>query len=74
MPAELSVAGIDGHALAPLFGLTTVEQHPRLQGRTAVGMVFEGLAAEGALERTVTVPVDFQARTSTTAPPAPPAP
>lgn len=73
VPAELSVAGIDGHALAPLFGLTTVEQHPRVQGRAAVGMVLEELAPGGAAERTVTLPVDFAARTSTTAPPAPPA-
>ncbi|WXZ51226.1 hypothetical protein WDV94_10310 [Clavibacter tessellarius] len=67
------MAGIDGHALAPLFGLTTVEQHPRQQGRTAVGMVLEGLAPAGAPERTCTMPVDFAARGSTTAPPSPPA-
>lgn len=35
VPEELSVVGVDGHELAELFGLTTVDQHPLGQGRLA---------------------------------------
>jgi LacI family repressor for deo operon, udp, cdd, tsx, nupC, and nupG len=45
-----------------------VQQHPRLQGRTAVGMVLEGLAPAGAAEHTVTLPVDFTAQAGPGAP------
>ena len=70
VPQELSVVGIDGHDLADMFGLTTLEQHPKRQGRLAVDLVIEGLAAgPGAGQtRNVTVPVDFAPRSSTTAP------
>lgn len=72
VPQDLSVVGIDGHDLADMFGLTTLEQHPKRQGRLAVDLVMEGLAAgSGPVKtRTVTVPVDFAARSSTTAPAA----
>jgi DNA-binding LacI/PurR family transcriptional regulator len=71
VPQELSVVGIDGHDLADMFGLTTLEQHPKRQGRLAVDLVMEGLAAgpTAGTTRNVTVPVDFAARSSTTAPP-----
>ncbi|TFD54625.1 LacI family transcriptional regulator [Cryobacterium frigoriphilum] len=36
VPADLSVIGIDGHPYADMFRLTTLEQHPREQGRLAV--------------------------------------
>lgn len=32
VPGDISVVGIDGHDLGPLFGLTTVDQHPFNQG------------------------------------------
>lgn len=39
VPTELSVVGIDDHAHAEMFGLTTIHQHPREQGREAVRLL-----------------------------------
>ncbi|MBM7503461.1 LacI family DNA-binding transcriptional regulator [Agromyces aurantiacus] len=39
VPEELSVIGVDGHAYAEMFELTTVEQYPGEQGRAAVEAV-----------------------------------
>jgi DNA-binding LacI/PurR family transcriptional regulator len=63
VPSQLSVVGIDGHALAPMFGLTTLEQHPAAQGATAVA-----LALSDAPAGHVTAPVDFTVRRTTRAP------
>ncbi|MGX1694032.1 LacI family DNA-binding transcriptional regulator [Microbacterium keratanolyticum] len=41
IPGELSVVGIDDHQYAEMFGLTTMRQHPREQGRTAVRLLQE---------------------------------
>jgi DNA-binding LacI/PurR family transcriptional regulator len=70
VPAQLSVVGVDGHSLADLFELTTLEQHPARQGQLAVGMILARLDDEsGAPEvEHVTMPVDFVVRRSTTAP------
>ena len=35
IPEDLSVVGIDGHELGEFFGLTTVDQNPPQQGKTA---------------------------------------
>lgn len=35
VPGELSVIGVDGHDLADLFGLTTIDQFPHAQGERA---------------------------------------
>lgn len=73
IPAELSVIGIDGHDLAPMFALTTLEQFPSLQGTRAVELVMEQMAAEpgAAAEQVITMPVTLKVRRSTTAPPRP---
>jgi DNA-binding LacI/PurR family transcriptional regulator len=73
VPAQLSVVGIDGHSLAEMFGLTTLEQHPTAQGDRAVRLILARLAPEaGTLDpERITMPVDFVVRGSTTAPPAP---
>ncbi|WP_150307091.1 LacI family DNA-binding transcriptional regulator [Planctomonas psychrotolerans] len=69
VPQDLSVVGIDGHELSDMFGLTTLQQHPKHQGRLAVDLVLRGLAGGGAdTGGSVSVPVDFAARSSTTAP------
>lgn len=47
VPEELSVVGIDGHELAEMFDLTTLEQHPRGQGALAVDLVMAELSATG---------------------------
>ena len=73
VPAQLSVVGIDGHDLAELFGLTTLEQHPSVQGERAVQLILSRLepgAGVLANER-IGIPVDFVVRRSTTAPPRP---
>ncbi|WP_029135416.1 LacI family DNA-binding transcriptional regulator [Nakamurella lactea] len=46
IPDELSVVGVDGHDMARLFGLTTVEQPVREQGRLAAEMLLAAMAGE----------------------------
>lgn len=71
VPAQLSVVGIDGHNLADMFGLTTLEQHPSLQGSRAVDLIMDRLAAEPVVleDERITMPVTLNVRRSTTAPP-----
>ena len=71
VPAELSVIGIDGHDLAPMFALTTLEQFPSSQGTRAVELVMEQMADDGenSEDRAITMPVTLRVRRSTTAPP-----
>ena len=74
VPAQLSVVGIDGHSLAPMFGLTTVEQDPAGQGRRAVQEIIARLgrpaddSAHPSSEDRIVIPVTLRVRTSTTAP------
>ncbi|MGO3885345.1 MAG: LacI family DNA-binding transcriptional regulator [Mycetocola sp.] len=49
IPSELSIIGIDGHAQAEMFGLTTIEQFPREQGADAATAL---LAMIGGDQRT----------------------
>jgi len=72
VPNELSVIGIDGHDLAPMFGLTTLAQEPSGQGASAATLVLEQLDGDHShpTHGHVTVPVQLVMRTSTTAPPA----
>lgn len=46
VPRDLSVVGIDGHSLAPVFGLTTVDQFAYSQGELAVQAVMSEIADE----------------------------
>ena len=70
VPAQLSVVGIDGHELAPMFGLTTLAQDPRLQGTSAVELVMSELNETSEPARRVwsPYPVRLEVRSSTTAP------
>lgn len=70
VPAQLSVVGIDGHELAPMFGLTTLAQDPGAQGTSAVELVMAELDQESApASRGWTpYPVRLEVRSSTTAP------
>lgn len=71
VPSQLSVVGIDGHSLAPMFGLTTFEQHPAQQGALAVKMILDepqAPAADAGTRRTI-LPVTLSVRTSTSGPP-----
>ena len=73
VPAQLSVVGIDGHELAPMFGLTTLAQDPGAQGRESVQLVMAQLdEPAGARDRGWRAyPVRLEVRSSTTAPLAP---
>ncbi len=71
IPAQLSVVGIDGHSLAPMFGLTTFEQHPAQQGAMAVELVLDESAKrdQESDPRRVVLPVALAVRSSTSGPP-----
>lgn len=71
VPADLSVIGIDGHAYAEMFRLTTLEQHPRSQGRLAVTSLLAELENPATLDATgalTVLPTTLVIRSSTSAP------
>lgn len=69
VPEELSIVGIDDHDLADMFGLTTVRQEPRSQGRHAVELVMSSIQApESTSTRDIHLPVSLRVRSSTSAP------
>ena len=70
VPAQLSVVGIDGHELAPMFGLTTLAQDPGAQGTDSVRLVMAELDdPAGTVDRGWSpYPVRLEVRSSTTAP------
>ena len=71
VPAQLSVVGIDGHELAPMFGLTTLAQDPGAQGTSAVELVMAELEDGTSGSRAwKPYPVRLEVRSSTTAPPS----
>lgn len=47
VPRDLSVVGIDGHELAETFGLTTISQDPRGQGKLAAATALALLGGTG---------------------------
>ncbi|KFF58347.1 LacI family transcriptional regulator [Cryobacterium sp. MLB-32] len=69
VPSELSVIGIDGHPYAEMFRLTTLEQHPRNQGRLAVTSLLADLDTPDRHREVSTVlPTNLVMRSSTSAP------
>ncbi|MBX3092658.1 MAG: LacI family DNA-binding transcriptional regulator [Cryobacterium sp.] len=72
VPTQLSVIGLDGHHLAPMFGLTTLEQFPSRQGARAVELILDERAhpSADATPQRIVVPVTLAVRSSTTAPPS----
>uniref|UniRef100_UPI001C2F1E00 substrate-binding domain-containing protein n=1 Tax=Microbacterium sp. GbtcB4 TaxID=2824749 RepID=UPI001C2F1E00 len=48
VPTELSVVGIDDHAHAEMFALTTIGQSPRDQGRGAVRLLMRRMRGPAA--------------------------
>jgi DNA-binding LacI/PurR family transcriptional regulator len=72
VPRDVSVIGIDDHELAPFFGLTTVAQHPEVQGRRAVDVLMSELLptdGDGGLQ--IELPYELIVRSTTTRPPEP---
>jgi DNA-binding LacI/PurR family transcriptional regulator len=69
VPEDVSIVGIDGHDLAEFFGLTTVAQDPRGQGRAAaisVLDILDGNSSEDYLGRMW--PIELVIRSSTSRP------
>lgn len=66
--AELSVVGIDDHANAGMFSLTTVRQHPRRQGTDAVDLLRARMEDPETPSRQVVQPSELVIRSSTAAP------
>ncbi|KRC59323.1 hypothetical protein ASE14_16370 [Agromyces sp. Root81] len=50
VPRDLSIVGVDGHEYAEMFDLTTVEQYPGEQGRSAVDVVLRLLGDESVAD------------------------
>lgn len=48
VPEDLSVIGVDGHDLAELFGLTTIDQFPHAQGERAGDAILAALGRPAA--------------------------
>ncbi len=74
IPSQLSVVGIDGHTLAPMFELTTFEQFPARQGSRSVEIILEQLESNDsetphASKPREMIPVNLVVRSSTSAPP-----
>jgi LacI family repressor for deo operon, udp, cdd, tsx, nupC, and nupG len=69
VPEQLSVIGVDGHELAVLQGLTTVEQPVARQGSLAARMVLEALRGESSRRHEhVVLPVRLAVRDTTAVP------
>lgn len=66
VPQRVSVVGVDGHELGELFGLTTVDQHPVGQGRTAAEYILRSVAGDG--NGGISLPFELVVRASTAAP------
>ena len=72
IPQDLSVVGIDDHALSNVLGLTTVRQDVAAQGREAAEILLRSLGVDDVADGTATevvVPTELVVRRST-APPA----
>lgn len=64
-PADLSVVGFDGHAMAETFGLTTMAQPVAELGRQAAELALDLAAGEAPRRRTITLPTSLVLRSST---------
>ena len=73
VPSDLSVIGVDGHDLAGLFDLTTIDQFPHAQGERAGDAILAAVGAETAdpdetVDASASLPFAL-VRRGTTAPP-----
>ena len=70
---DLSVIGVDGHDLAGLFDLTTIDQFPHAQGEWAGEAILAALEAPTPAEvglAAASLPFELVVRGSTVGPPA----
>jgi LacI family repressor for deo operon, udp, cdd, tsx, nupC, and nupG len=70
IPDELSIVGIDGHDLAEFFSLTTVDQNPVQQGRTAATILLDEILPHRSetIDINTALPVSLVQRSSTARP------
>jgi LacI family transcriptional regulator, repressor for deo operon, udp, cdd, tsx, nupC, and nupG len=68
-PEDVSLVGVDGHPMAELFGLTTLDQHLEQQAAIAAEMVMKVIDDQGTPRREATVAATLVVRTSTGPPP-----
>jgi LacI family repressor for deo operon, udp, cdd, tsx, nupC, and nupG len=68
VPEEMSVVGVDGHPLAEVFDLTTVDQRVPAQAERAAELVLGLAAGDAGTERSVVLETALVVR-GTTAPP-----
>jgi DNA-binding LacI/PurR family transcriptional regulator len=65
VPDDLSVIGIDGHDYADMVSLTTMEQKPQVQGRSAVTDLLSAVGGEPEAVEVVEMPALLVVRAST---------
>ena len=70
VPQDISVIGIDNHDMSEFFGLTTIDQRVREQGKTAAQMLLDLLddkdfSTRGNVEETIEWPAKLLIRSST---------
>ncbi|MCX8530684.1 MAG: substrate-binding domain-containing protein, partial [Rhodoluna sp.] len=70
VPQDISVIGIDNHSMSEFFGLTTIDQRVREQGKTAAQMLLDLLddkefETRGNVEETIEWPAKLLIRSST---------
>ena len=68
VPEDLSVVGIDDHALSGVLDLTTVRQEVDLQGRQAGEILIQQLQGRGAPPDETVLPIKLMVRGSTRPP------
>ena len=69
VPEDISVIGVDGHPLAALADITTIEQPVAEQGRTAGRLALEILGGDAPSAHSAILPTRLRVR-GTTAPPS----
>lgn len=69
VPEDISVVGVDGHPLASLHDLTTVEQPVAEQGRLAGRLVLSLLDGTPSMARDIELPTRLRVRGTTGPPP-----
>ena len=60
VPEDVSIIGIDDYSLSAFFGLTTVAQFPKAQGRIAVEMLMQQLHPAQEPARSLNTPLHFE--------------
>ena len=70
VPEQMSVVGVDGHPLAALLGITTVDQHVEAQARRAAELALGLVRGESAGATSEVLPTELVVRRTTSAPAA----